>query len=300
MARSAALATAVTVLLAASWAAAQRSEGEFGASGAGDSSPAAPSLTPPEPLSFDPAEAGAPLGSFRLVRNDRTIQVEQYAPQAQGGQFRTNVPNCEADLRLSTVYAPAPWAVVTRVAETSIVSAVVIARRPPADEGGESRETLTMFGGSLGVDDGFCPTDLAPSGAQDVYIVQGRTLVSGTELLYENESGLAHLTGPVRLLRSAEGESPEIVAAAERLTFDVDTDLSTLEGGVVVSSGSRVSEADSLVLDEAAGLATLHGSPARSRDGDNQIEGSTLLYYLDTDDVIVIGGVSGTMNLESP
>ena len=253
---------------------------------------------PPEPLAFDVEAAGAPLGSFRLNRPDRVIEVQQHAPQAEGGQFRTNVPICEEGLSMSTVFAPSPWAVVTQVADTRIVSAVVLARRPPADQGGADRETLTMFGGRLSVDEGFCPVDMEPSGAEDVYLLQGRTVISGTELLYENETGLAHLSGPVRLLRSAVDESPEIRAAAEAMTFDVDTELSTLEGGVRVSSGTRLSEADTLVLDEANGLATLHGSPARSREGSDEVTGSTLLYYLDTDDVVVIGSASGSISID--
>ena len=84
----------------------------------------------PGPLQFDPAVAGDPRGSFRLTREERVIEVQQFAPQADGGEFRTNVPNCEEGLRLSTVYAPEPYGVVTRVADTSIVSQVVLARRP--------------------------------------------------------------------------------------------------------------------------------------------------------------------------
>lgn len=244
---------------------------------------------------FDPGTAGSALGSFRLTRSDRVILVQQYAPQAEGGQFRTNVPNCEADLRMSTVYAPQPYAVVTQVAETSIVSQVVLARSPDGDE---ENETLTMFGGSVGVDEVFCPEDPVRSGVEDVYILQGQTVVSGTELVYDNATGLADLTGPVRLLRQAEDDGPEITAAADDLTYDVETELSTLRGGVVVRSDERVSYADSLVLDEEAGLATLLGSPARSVQGEDEIRGNRLLYYLNTDDVVVEGAVSGTLELE--
>lgn len=261
---------------------------------------------PPEPLQFDPATAGDPLGSFRLSHQDRVIEVQQFAPQAEGGQFRTNVPNCEPGLRMSTVFAPAPYMVVTRVAETSIVSQVVLARRPEQREPGaeaESQEppagdTLNMFAGSVAVDEVFCPTETVRSGAEEVYIIQGRTLISGTELLYDNATGLAELDGPVSLLRQADGEGPEIVASSESLSFDVETDLSTLVGDVMVQSATRTSYADSLVLDEEAGLATLTGSPARSVEGADEIQGEVLLYYLDTDDVVVEGGVSGTIELE--
>lgn len=250
---------------------------------------------PPAPLWFDPASAGDPLGSFRLTRPGRVITVQQFAPQAEGGQFRTNVPNCEAGVRVSTVYAPRPYAVVTQVAGTSIVSAVVLAQRP---EGEDAAETLTMFAGSVSVDDSFCPVDVSRSGEPEVFILQGHTRIIGTELSYDNGSGLADLTGPVRLLREPGEGAPSITASAETLSFDTATDLSTLSGNVVVSSETRTSYADSLILDEEAGVATLVGDPARSVDGSNEIRGQRLLYFLDSDDVIVEGGVSGTIELE--
>ncbi len=225
--------------------------------------------------------------------------MQQYAPQSEGGQFRTNVPNCEPDLRMSTVYGPAPYGVVTRVDETTIISAIVLARRPAAGTDAEvSEDTLTMFGGSLAVDEGFCPVDVEPSEASDVFLLQGRTTVSGTELLYENATGLAHLAGPVLLEREpGDAESPLIRASSEELVYSVDTGLSTLTGNVQISSGERFSQADELVLDEEAGLATLYGNPAISREGDDEVSGSELLYYLDTDDVVVSGGVRGTIEL---
>lgn len=253
---------------------------------------------PPAGLPFVPPAEGQPLGSFRLRRDERSLLVEQYAPQSAGGQFRTNVPGCEEGIRLSTVYGPDPYAVVTRVGEhTEIVSRIVLARRPEGDGGAD---TLTMFDGSLGVDDGYCPVEVSESGLQQVFIRQGRTVASGTHLVYDNETGLAELTGPVRLRRAASGDSPEITANAASLTFDIETELSTLEGDVVVSSGKRLSHADSLVLDEKEGLARLSGSPARSSEGDNAIRGEQLLYYLDSDDVIVSGGAGGTLRLDLP
>lgn len=251
----------------------------------------------PEPLWFDPDVAGSALGSFRLTRNERVILVQQFAPQADGGQFRTNVPNCEPDLRLTTVYAPEPHAVVTEVAGTRIIAPLVLARRPDGDGTDGTAETLTMFAGTVTLDDGLCPDVVTRSGHALVYILQGRTLVSGTELIYDNDTGLADLTGPIRLLREAL-DGPQIVAAAETLTYDVDTELSTLQGDVRISSDERVSYADTLVLDEEAGLATLTGKPARSIEGSNEIRGDVLLYYLDSDDVVVEGGVSGTIELE--
>lgn len=285
--------TGILSLLLAAALAQDVDSGETGVP-AEDRVPAADSA----PALFDVAAAGDPLGSFRLSHGERVIAVQQFAPQAEGGQFRTNVPNCEEDLRLSTVYAPAPYAVVTGIGETSIVSQIVLARRPPREEGGEAQQTLEMFGGSLSVDDGFCPQELQRSGAADVFIRQGRTTVSGTELFYDNATGLADLNGPINLQRTALAGENALSATADSLVFDVNTDLSTLKGGVEVVSEKRVSHAETLILNEDESYATLLGSPARSVEGDNVLEGDTLRYYLDTDDVIVLGGVSGKLMLD--
>lgn len=273
-------------------------EAEPGETGeaAGAGVPAADSA--PARLQFDVEAAGDPLGSFRLSHGERVIAVQQFAPQAEGGQFRTNVPNCEEDLRLSTVYAPSPYAVVTDIGETSIVSPIVLARRPPREEGGEDQQTLEMFGGSLSVDENFCPQELQRSAAPGVFIRQGRTIVSGTELFYDNATGLADLNGPIDLQRTSESGDNDLTATADSLVFDVNTDLSTLKGDVEVISDKRVSHAETLILNEEEAYATLLGSPARSVEGENVLEGDTLLYYLDTDDVIVLGGVSGKLMLD--
>jgi lipopolysaccharide export system protein LptA len=94
------------------------------------------------------------------------------------------------------------------------------------------------------------------------------------------------------------GDSEGLAATAAALEYDLDTERSTLTGGVRVVAGDRVSEAETLELDEEAGLATLTGNPARSQKGEDRIEGDTLLYYLDSNDVVVIGAVKGTLEVE--
>jgi lipopolysaccharide export system protein LptA len=242
---------------------------------------------------------GEPLGTLTLRRNERTISVLQYAPSAEGGEFRLRVPNCEEGVRLSTVFAPAPYLVETLVNETRITSSVVLDRRPPRDEGGQDRATLEMFGGNLEVDlDTLCPQNVSRSEVPEVTILEGRTTAIGTVFNYDNETGIGLLSGPVDLDRVAEGDSPALEASAEALEFNVDTDLSTLSGQVRVVSDGRVSEADTLELDEQAGQAVLKGSPARSEQDQNVLEGDTLLYFLDSNDVVVIGNVKGVLELD--
>jgi len=66
----------------------------------------------------------------------------------------------------------------------------------------------------------------------------------------------------------------------------------------VVTSGERVSEADRLELDEAAGVALLTGSPAVSRRGGDEVRGNALRYDLETDEVVATGAVSATFEIQ--
>ena len=96
------------------------------------------------------------------------------------------------------------------------------------------------------------------------------------------------LSGPVALERTAEGDSPALsVTADEGLTFDGDEDVSTFRGNVQTTSEGRVSSADTLEYNEAAGVAILRGSPARSQEGDDVVEGSVIEYDIDSNDVVV-------------
>ena len=63
-------------------------------------------------------------------------------------------------------------------------------------------------------------------------------------------------------------------------------------------SEERTTTGETLELDEEAGTAVLTGSPARSVKGNDVLEGGRLLYYLDSDDVVVIGNVEGELEID--
>src|SRR5690606_14484384 len=96
---------------------------------------------------------------------------------------------------------------------------------------------------------------------------------------------------------ASEGEAP-LTASAASMTFAVDEQRATLQGDVRVTSEERTTTGDALELDEEAGIAVLTGSPARSVRGSDTLEGARLLYYLDSDDVVVIGNVAGELEVE--
>ena len=227
--------------------------------------------------------------------------MQQTATDAEGGVAVTRGGSeCRKDRNLSFYYAPNPKRIDTRVNNTRIRSSVVL-RTQPKEGGAEAQDKaiLNFFGGSLGVDnETLCPKNLKRGGDPKVTIEEGRTTVEGGPLVYENDSGVGEMTGPVDLSRSAEGDSPALTASSARFSFNVDDDIQTLQGNVKVESDGRVSEADILELDEEAGFAVLRGNPARSRNDEGEVMGEVIEYDLDSNDVVVTQEVKGTFTLD--
>lgn len=253
-----------------------------------------------------------PVGSMTIERKDRTILVSLYAPSEEGGEFRLNVPECEKDLRLSTIYAPKPYIVETQVNEAVITSQIALSRRPPNVENeageiierGSDKQKLELVGGTLKVNqETLCPEDIKRTEAADVTLKEGRTTVLGANFLYDNNTGIGTMKGPITLDRVKEGDSPALNATSDTLETNVDEDKTFLNGNVKVTSEDRVSEATSLEYNEKEGFAILRGSeetPAKSTKGNDVLQGDTIIYYLDTNDVKIIGSLQGDIevNLE--
>jgi lipopolysaccharide export system protein LptA len=160
-------------------------------------------------------------------------------------------------------------------------------------------ETVELFGGLVTFDRPGCIAEVDASAALPVELRQGRTTVFGERFFLDRGTDIATMDGPVSLTRAAaEGDDrAPLEATADAMTFDVEREQATLIGSVVVTSGERVSEADRLELDEAAGTAVLSGSPAVSRRGADEVRGNTLRYDLETDEVVAIGAISATFEV---
>jgi len=236
------------------------------------------------------------LPSFELRREGRAITVQQTASDAEGGVFASRTGCRAPGMVLTTVYAPAPRRVETTVNEIVIRSSIVLREQPAGDQ---EQAVLEHFGGTLVFNpETFCPEEITPSDLPEVTISQGRTTLEGALFRYYNATGLGVMEGPVSLKRVAQGDSPALTASAERLEFNVDTDTTLLSGNIRVESEDRVSEAETLALDEAAGIAILRGNPARSRRGGDTVEGGVIVYYLNTNDVVVREGARATFQLD--
>ncbi|MEX2536374.1 MAG: LptA/OstA family protein [Trueperaceae bacterium] len=237
-----------------------------------------------------------------VEREDATLVITNRGLSTAGARNLFNRRGCEEDGLISVLYGPPDEVEMVIDGETTLRSSLVVIREPESSEGAEeasNEQTIEMIDGQATFSDRPpCLESFSQAEEPLVLLEQGRTTVAATRFFLDRDIDVAQLDGPVELDRAPEGDSEALRATSESMTFDLNTQRSTLTGAVEVVSGDRVSRAETLELDEEAGLATLTGSPARSVQGQDEIEGETLLYYLDSNDVVVLGGVKGTLEVD--
>jgi lipopolysaccharide export system protein LptA len=260
------------------------------------------------------------LPTLTIKRKDRDIIVAQKAPGNKGGKTFLNVNECDdakKDSIFSTFFAPEPYLVETQVNEATLTSRIAASKQPPNkkdDEGkviekGGDKAILELYGGTLefveerGNDKRGCPINIKRSDQTDVTLKQGRTTVKGVNFIYDNNKGIGNMKGPITLDRVAEGDSPALNATSDTMEVNVDDDKTFLEGNVKVNSEDRVSEATTLEYNEEDGIAILRGDrekniPAKSTKGSDVLQGYVIIYYLDTNDVLVEGDVQGDIEVD--
>jgi len=273
------------------------------------------------------------LPTVTVTRGERTIVIAQRTAGADGARTVLANRNCEEGVLTNVFFGPVAGYVETAFEETVLLSQVAVVRVPreraaadpdaaPADptrsDGGASpsaaagpgdadeteatgdEETVELYGGRVTFDRPGCVAEIDAGDARPVELRQGRTTVLADRFFLDRGTDVATLDGPIALSRApAEGDDrPPLEATADEMTFDVERERATLIGSVVVTSGERVSEADRLELDEAAGVALLTGAPAVSRRGADEVRGNALRYDLETDEVVATGAVSATFEVE--
>lgn len=237
-----------------------------------------------------------------VPRESATLVITNRGLSANGARTLLNRRGCEDGVVMSFFYGPPDQVemVIDGENETRLRSSLVIIREPEGtDPDSADQQTVEMLDGeALFTDRPACLDSFVAAEQPSVLLEQGRTEVSASRFFLDSEVDIAELDGPIALERLAEADSEALSASAEAMSFNLETERSTLTGNVTVESGDRTSVADSLELDEEAGLATLVGTPASSQQGEDRIAGETLLYYLDSNDVVVIGGVTGTLEMD--
>jgi len=252
-----------------------------------------------------------------LERSDATIEIVNAGRGDQGARSILDLAGCVPgeDVRTNLFYAPVEG-VTTRIDDGSRdggadeagqpacgEAPLVIVRRPERGAGDElasepsDDETLEALDATATFGRPPCLEQVDIADPSTVRLRQGRSDVVGTRFFLDRGSDVATMDGPVSLARAPQGDGPAVEAQAETLRFDLGSGGSTLAGGVLVTAGDRVSEADELELDEEAGIAILRGDPAVSRVGRDEVRGRKLIYDLETNDVVVEGDVSASFEI---
>lgn len=241
--------------------------------------------------------AAQSVTTFTVFRDDTEITIANHARSADGARSIGNNQNCEDQIRMTIVYGPPPGSVTATIKDTVITSSLVLTRKA-LDEDDKNEEALEMLPAEVTFRVPGCIEEQIRDEAGQVIVEQGRTTVFGTHFELPAGADEGRLLGPISLTRVTESGEDQLTAEADELTVVIESQDATLHGGVTVHSAERVTTADTLDLDEEAGTATLKGLPARSVKGSDIVEGSVLLYYLDTDDIVVIGGVQAEFEID--
>lgn len=135
-----------------------------------------------------------------------------------------------------------------------------------------------------------------------VEVTQGRTVLRGQSLVYDETDGLARIDGPITFNR--DNPRDPLSGQSERIEINVDTEETLLVGNVVLKTkGGRVSRAGRVEYNDAAGTARLYptpGQPAESVRGNDtlSIQSGSILYNLERNEVFADVGEGQTITGE--
>lgn len=131
-----------------------------------------------------------------------------------------------------------------------------------------------------------------------VTVSRGRLVATGERLAYSESTGLGVLSGGAKVvIAPAEEGEDEVLIDAERVTFDVDTDVSISEGQVLLVNGDQTAEAERLLFEEARDLGQMTSGDGRARvtrageDGPLTIEAEEIRVLTDLKALYAIGTV---------
>ncbi len=173
-----------------------------------------------------------------------------------------------------------PDGIVGTVGELKILASRAVLEAPEGKsmQAAEGERTATFEGG--------------------VTVTRGRLTARGPRLVYSEATGLGVLAGPAEMHQepAKEGEDPVDVRAGE-MSFDVDTDISTSSGHVVLTSGNQKGWADRVYYEEERGLAvfTMEEGAVKlvreRKDGELVIHAPEVRSLTRTRKLIATGGV---------
>src|SRR5690554_2516027 len=115
-----------------------------------------------------------------------------------------------------------------------------------------------------------------------VLVERGRMTAVGPTLTYSEATGLGVLEGPAEITVAPDSEGGDPVEiSAERVEFDVDTDLSTSSGAVRLVNGNQLALAEQLIYEEERTLGVFTSADAQARMTRLDEDGSDMIITAD-------------------
>jgi len=156
------------------------------------------------------------------------------------------------------------------------------------------KEAVSLSDGRASFDPETFTLEFAPrSTPEAVEVRQGKSVAFGTRLDYDNDTGKAAVTGPIRLERTSDDP---LKGSAQNLVYDVDSEDLLLSGGIQLEQNDRKTTATTAIVREQEGFAFLYGNPVRSEGPDGVVEGKRVRYSLENGDIVVLEGVKAEFN----
>jgi len=133
----------------------------------------------------------------------------------------------------------------------------------------------------------------------NVVVKRDRMTASGPRLVYREATGRCTLEGNPRMRQEPKDkDSDPVEVTAARMTFDVDTNISTSEGGVTLKNGRQEGRSEAVYYEEDRGLAVFNDAREvvllRKREGrgDLVIRAREIRSLTDEKRLLAIGGVT--------
>jgi len=173
-----------------------------------------------------------------------------------------------------------PHGIIGSVGELKIIASKVILEAPEGKsmQEAEGERTATFEGG--------------------VTVIRGRLKANGPRLVYSEATGLGVLSGPAQMhQKPAKDGGDSVFVRAGQMSFNVDTDISTSSGDVMLASGNQKGWADMVYYEEERGLAvfTMHKGNVKlvreRKDGELVIHAPEVRSLTRDKKLIATGGV---------
>lgn len=132
-----------------------------------------------------------------------------------------------------------------------------------------------------------------------VVVKRDRMTASGPKLVYRETNGRGTLDGNARMRQEPrDRNSDPVEVTAPRMTFEVDTNISTSEGGVTLKNGRQEGRSEGVYYEEDKGLAVFNDTRevvlTRKREGkgDLVIRAKEIRSLTDEKRLLATGGVT--------